>query len=186
MDDTHPDHDSDGAQTAAAAGPGAGAAEGHGGVGGEGVELPGYLAEALTAIRAGVADVLQARPAALTSGQARRLIREVTAVSAQLYGAHLHSLRVLTDHPDTPPARAGQPNPTVKTYLTSGLHLDPAHATRDLTAARLLDPDTGDLPAVAAAWPPARSGPTRSRSRPAPTAPSAPQPRTGSTTTATA
>src|SRR4051794_6915553 len=124
MDDTHPDHhDSDGAHTADAAGPGAGAAEGD-----SGVELPGYLAEALAAIRAGITDVLDARAGALTSGQARRLVREVTVVSNQLYGAQLHTLRVLTEHPDTPPTRgqtsqSGPPNQSVKTYLTSGLHL---------------------------------------------------------------
>src|SRR4051812_12683096 len=171
MDRSHSDKD-DGAHTTAGAGSGVGGVGddgGGGGAGGDGaapgasavaggaaVELPGYLAEALATIRAGITDVLDARAGALTSGQARRLIREVTAVSAQLYGAQLHTLRVLTEHPDTPPTRgqtsqSGPPNQSVKTYLTSGLHLDPAHAGRDLAAARLLDPDTGDLPAVAAA-----------------------------------
>ncbi len=118
--------------------------------------LPAYLAAALQEIRDGIGDVLDARGAALTSAQARRLVREVTAVGNQLYGAQLHALRVLTGHPDTPPTRgqtsqSGPANQSVKTYLTAGLHLDPAHAGRDLAAARLLDPDTGDLPAVGAA-----------------------------------
>ena len=124
--------------------------------------LPDYLADALVAIQAAVGELLTARSAALTGPQARALTRQVDAASAQLYGAQLHTLRVLADHPDAltptmtpansaPEVTAARVRGRVKTFLTSGLHADPVHAARDVAAAALLAPDTGDLPAVAAA-----------------------------------
>ena len=112
--------------------------------------VPEFAAAALALVQRGLAVLLGVRHAALSAGELRALSREITAQQGTLASAWLRTLASMDARDDVvPKARAGQAS---LAFQQHALGIDPHTARRDSATAQLLDPDTGDLKAIGAAF----------------------------------
>src|SRR3954467_15794086 len=111
---------------------------------------PEFVAVAFAQLDA-VLDVLQgAAWSPMSAGEVRATMRGVTARQSRLAAVGFAGLVTIDARDDVVPrARSGQASVTFQEHA---LGLDHATAKRDTTAARLLDPDTGDLKVMGAAF----------------------------------
>ncbi len=133
--------------------------------------VPEFAAAALAVVRDGLAVLVGVRHAALSAGELRALSREITALQGSLASAGFRTLAAMDARDDVvPKARAGQASIAFQQHA---LGVDHGTARRDSTTAQLLDPDTGDLKVIGAAYAAGRCCAGTWTSRSAPTATSA-------------
>ena len=112
--------------------------------------VPECAAAALAVVRDGLAVLVGVRHAALSAGELRALSREITALQGAVASAGFRTLAAMDARDDVvPKARAGQASIAFQQHA---LGVDHGTARRDSTAAQLLDPDTGDLKVIGAAY----------------------------------
>ena len=112
--------------------------------------VPGHVAATLARLDA-VLDELQGLAwSPLAAGEVRATLRAVTAGQSRLASVGFAGLVAIDARDDVVPrARSGQASVT---FQERALGIDHATAKRDSTAARLLDPDTGDLKVMGTAF----------------------------------
>ena len=112
--------------------------------------VPEFAAAALAVVRDGLAVLVGVRHAALSAGELRALSREITALQGSLASAGFRTLAAMDARDDVvPKARAGQASIAFQQHA---LGVDHGTARRDSATAQLLDPDTGDLKVIGAAY----------------------------------
>ena len=112
--------------------------------------VPEFAAAALAVVRDGLAVLVGVRHAALSAGELRALSREITALQGTLASAGFRTLAAMDARDDVvPKARAGMASIAFQQHA---LGVDHHTARRDSTTAQLLDPDTGDLKVMGAAY----------------------------------
>ncbi|MBV8928237.1 MAG: hypothetical protein JO152_03825, partial [Mycobacteriaceae bacterium] len=111
---------------------------------------PDFVAAAFAQLDAAL-EVLQGMAwSPLSPAEVRACVRGLTSRQGRLESARFAGLRAIDARDDVVPlCRAGQ---AAVTFLQHSIGADHAAARRDVTAARLLDPDTGDLKEIGAAF----------------------------------
>ena len=108
------------------------------------------LDQLIAAARSAVAEVATCSLSVLSDAEVRAAARAAAALRAQVDAAYLGVVRELDSRPDAVPGvRPGQ---AAKAFLVQAVHVESAQAARDVSAARALDADTGDLPSLGAAY----------------------------------
>ena len=108
-----------------------------------------YLAQVVAGLDAAVDEALAVRCAALGPQQLAALLRQLCRVRSRLDAAVLRCVKAVDDRDDVVPT--ARPGTAAAAFLQHSLGLEGRQARREADAARLLDPDTGDLPRLGAA-----------------------------------
>ncbi|MGZ4613359.1 MAG: hypothetical protein ACXV1K_09360 [Kineosporiaceae bacterium] len=112
-----------------------------------------FVADALDRLAAAVDDLQAVRWAALAAGEVAAAVRGLSRQQARLDAAVLDSIPAVDDRDDVAPgARPGRAGAVGARFLRHALGVDRTVAAREAETARLLDPHTGDLAAVGAAY----------------------------------
>src|SRR5689334_17501962 len=112
--------------------------------------LSEFAAEALALVDKGLALLLEVRPAALSAGELRALARAITARQGVLASAGFRTWVGMDARDDVvPKARPGQASVAFQRHA---LGIEHPVAARESATAHLLDPDTGDLKTIGAAY----------------------------------
>ncbi len=109
-----------------------------------------FVAAALTALDLAVDELLDVRYPALSADEVRATVRGLQRALARVDAARLRAVKGVEDRDDIVPG--ARPGNAGSSFLRYGLGLDSGEAHRDAAAARLLDPDTGDLQCLGAAY----------------------------------
>jgi hypothetical protein len=112
--------------------------------------VPEHVAVTLAQLDECLSALLELRYAALSPGEVRAVVRAVTVRQSRWGAVGLRGLGAIDARDDVVPmARPGQASVA---FAEHALGLAHATARRDSTAAHVLDPDTGDLRAMGAAF----------------------------------
>ena len=132
-------------------------------------DVPPEFVAAVFAQLDALVDVLQGLAwSPLSPGEVRATVRGLTALQGRVDAARLGGLVAMDARDDVvPKARAGQASVAFQQHA---LGIDHGTARRDSTTAQLLDPDTGDLKVIGAAYAAGRCCAGTWTSRSAPTA----------------